>query len=131
MKARKIYILPAGDGKVPFLEFKSGLDEKARQKIDYGLSCLALFPEYWSEPHVKHFTIERYTQLWEYREKSKILLRIIFALDRQGNIIILKPFVKRHNRETMQSLDAALSLLNTIPAEDYLEYIPHSQAAAK
>lgn len=131
MNARKIYIFSADDGKIPFLEFLSGLDKKARKKIDYGLSCLALFPEYWSETHVKHFTIERYTQLWEYREKSKILLRIIFALDRRGNIIILKPFVKRHDRETMQSLDAALSLLSSIPPQNYLEYVPHSQAAAK
>ena len=47
-----------------------------RKKLQYGLRCLACFPEYMTEPHVKHFSIERYNRLYEYRERIRILVKI-------------------------------------------------------
>ncbi len=63
------------------------------------------------EPYVKHFGIERDRALYELRAKSKNLVRIIFTLMDNGDILFLVPFIKRHQRDTMQALDASLRLL--------------------
>lgn len=111
---KKIYLYKDPGGEVPFLKFLSVTDDKMREKLEHGLKCLAMFPEYMTEPHVKHFSIARYDRLYEYRERIRILVRIIFTLDRDGNIIILHPFVKRHDRNTMQALESSLRMLDTI-----------------
>lgn len=111
---RKIYLYKAPDGEIPFLKFLSVTDEKMRSKLLYALKCLILFPERMTEPYVKHFSIERYKDLYELRERIRILVRIIFTLDKDGNIIILHPFVKRHDRNTMQALESSLRMLGQI-----------------
>lgn len=63
------------------------------------------------EPYVKHFKIERYQALYELRAKSKTVIRVIFTLTGDGNVLFLSPFVKRHRRDTQQALDASLRLL--------------------
>ena len=63
------------------------------------------------EPYVKHFCIERYQALYELRAKSKNLVRIIFTLTDDGDILFLTPFIKRHKRNTMQALDRSLDCL--------------------
>jgi phage-related protein len=67
-----------------------------------------------TEPQVKHFSIERYRKLYELREKAQILLRVIFALDKNENIILLSPFVKRHKRDTSRALEDSLKMLEEI-----------------
>ncbi|GKH48139.1 type II toxin-antitoxin system RelE/ParE family toxin [Anaerotruncus rubiinfantis] len=111
---RKIYLYTEPDGGVPFLRFLAVTDEKMRQKLRHGLYCLARFPDYMTEPHVKHFNIERYKDLYEFRERIRILVRIIFTLDAAGNVIILHPFVKKHDRNTMQALESSLRMLHQI-----------------
>lgn len=111
---RKIYLYTEPDGNIPFLQFLSVTDEKMRQKIKAGLYCLTQFPEYMTEPHVKHFTIDRYKSLYEFRERIRILVRVIFTLDKAGNIIILHPFVKKHDRNTMQALESSLRMLRQL-----------------
>lgn len=111
---KKIYLYKDPGGEVPFLKFLSVTDEKMREKLEHGLKCLAMFPEYMTEPHVKHFSIARYDRLYEYRERIRILVRVIFTLDRDGNIIILHPFVKKHDRNTMQALESSLRVLGAI-----------------
>ena len=66
------------------------------------------------EPYVKHFCIERYQALYELRAKSKNLVRIIFTLTDDGDILFLTPFIKRHKRNTMQALDRSLDCLTHI-----------------
>lgn len=111
---KKIYLYTAPDGSVPFLRFLDVTDEKMRDKLLYALKCLVLFPERMTEPQVKHFSIDRYKDLYELRERIRILVRIIFTLDKYGNIIILHPFVKRHDRNTMQALESSLRMLGQI-----------------
>lgn len=113
---RKIYLYTAPDGTVPFLRFLEITDDKMRQKLLYALKCLVLFPDRMTEPYVKHFSIERYKNLYELRERIRILVRIIFALDKDGNVIILHPFVKKHDRNTMQALESSLQMLDQIKA---------------
>lgn len=114
---KKIYLYTEPDGSIPFLRFLTVTDEKMRQKLKQGLYCLAQFPDYMTEPHVKHFNIERYKDLYEFRERIRILVRIIFTLDAAGNIIILHPFVKKHDRNTMQALESSLLMLSQIENE--------------
>lgn len=113
---KKIYLYRSPDGRVPFLDFLDVAEEKLRQKLVYGLRCLAAFPERMTEPQVKHFSIERYKALYEYRERIRILVRVIFTLDKNGDIIILHPFVKRHDRNTMQALESSIRVLDCIRA---------------
>ena len=111
---RKIYLYKPPEGEPPFHKFLTTMEPKMRGKLEHGLGCLAMFPEYMSEPHVKHFSIARYSRLYEYRERIRILVRIIFTLDTNGNIIILHPFVKKNDRNTMQALEASLRMLGEI-----------------
>ena len=66
------------------------------------------------EPYVKHFCIERYQALYELRAKSKNLVRIIFTLSDDGDILFLTPLTKRQQRTTMQALDRSLDCLTHI-----------------
>jgi hypothetical protein len=89
------------------------LNEKQRQKL---LSLFALMLQapvsVMREPYVKHFTLERYSSLYELRAKSKTLVRIIFTMTPDGDVLFLTPFVKQHRRDTMQALESSLSLLD-------------------
>lgn len=86
-----------------------------------GKSCFRFLPfsynlqrQSCAEPYVKHFCIERYQALYELRAKSKNLVRIIFTLTDDGDILFLTPFIKRHKRNTMQALDRSLDCLTHI-----------------
>lgn len=111
---RKIYYFKPEGKTAPFLGFMDSLDSKARQKIIYALQCMAISPGKLSEPQVKHFSIERYKRLYELREKSRVLVRIIFIPDAAGNIILLHPFLKQHKRNTYQALETSLGMLEQI-----------------
>ena len=64
----KIYTFCERDGQSPFLSLFHKLDKKLQQKILKGLRCMVLYPSYRTQPHVQHFTSERYSGLYEYRE---------------------------------------------------------------
>lgn len=121
---KKIYLYKPPGEEAPFLRFLAGTEPKMRKKLRYGLRCLACFPEYMTEPHVKHFSIERYNRLYEYRERIRILVRVIFTLDENGDIILLYPFVKKHDRNTMQALEASVHIMEKIRAspDSIIEY---------
>ena len=111
----KLLIAVPAEGSAPRLDFFGALDEKQRQKL---LSLFALLLQspaaVMREPYVKHFCIERYQALYELRAKSKNLVRIIFTLTDDGDILFLTPFIKRHKRNTMQALDRSLDCLTHI-----------------
>lgn len=112
MRTIKIYVPPGQPG--PLLEFLAMLDEKLRHKLlrqIFRLSQIRLCDL--KEPHFKHFVLEKYTQLYELREKNKILARIIFTI-RDGDIILLEPFIKRQPRDTMKALEQSLKMLADI-----------------
>ena len=50
---------------------------------------------------------------YELREKNKVLARIIFTI-RDGDIILLAPFIKRQPRDTMKALEQSLKMLADI-----------------
>ena len=106
---RLLYVAPK-DGQAPLLAFLDALEPKLRQKL-YSQFFLLLKPPLPREPIVKHFTISKYNQLYELRSKSKIMVRIIFTISDNDDILFLTPFVKRHKRNTMTALDSSLKLL--------------------
>ncbi len=111
---RLLIAVPA-EGATPILEFFAALDKKQRHKL---LSLFVLMIQspvaVMREPYVKHFSLERYQDLYELRAKSKNLVRIIFTLTDRGDILFLEPFIKRHKRNTMQALDRSLNYLDHI-----------------
>ena len=109
MRAIKVYCRPGQPP--PLTAFLEGLDDRLAEKIIRQIFHLADTPlSEMHEPHVKHFVIERYGQLYELREKSRILVRIIFTIC-GGDILLLVPFIKKEKRHTMQALEASLKML--------------------
>ena len=64
---KKVFLYLSPDGESPFLRFLSVMEPKLRTKLVRGIGNLAAIPEYMTEPHVKHFSLERYAALYEYR----------------------------------------------------------------
>ncbi len=108
----KLLITAPNEGVPPLYDFLDGLEEKQRQKLFSLFALLLQAPDAaMREPYVKHFKIERYQALYELRAKSKNLVRIIFTLTEEGDVLFLAPFIKRRRRDTMQALDISLRLL--------------------
>ena len=111
---KKVFLYLAPDGDAPFLRFLSVMEPKLRARLVQGIGNLAAIPEYMTEPHVKHFSLERYAVLYEYRARMRIMVLVIFTLDREGNIILLHPMVKKRDRNTMQALETSLRMLERL-----------------
>ena len=122
MRSVKIYHPPGRAA--PMDQFINSLDSKLQKKLRFQLFLLATKPDYeLKEPHFKHFVLEKYSQFYELREKGRILVRVIFVI-RDGDILLLTPFVKRQPRDTMRALEWSLSMLDELRehpeyAEDY------------
>ena len=119
MRAIKVFQPPGQTA--PLEEFLSTLDNKLQKKLRRQFFLLA-HAELCNlkEPHYKHFALEKYSQFYELREKSKILVRIIFVVYGE-DILLLTPFVKRQPRDTMRALDASLVMLAEIQEHpDYM-----------
>lgn len=112
MHTVKIYHPPGRDA--PMEQFLASLDKKLQAKLKRQLIMLAHARlSDLHEPHFKHFVLERYSQLYELREKSRVLVRVIFVI-RDGDILLLTPFIKRQPRDTMRALEASLGMLAEI-----------------
>ena len=112
MRVIKVYRPPGSRG--PLLEFLSLLEEKLRRKLLWQIWRLSQIPLYeLKEPHFKHFVLEKYSQLYELREKNRVLVRIIFTIQ-DGEVILLEPFIKRQSRDAMRALDQSLGMLAEI-----------------
>ena len=111
---RKIYLFQPPGKTAPFLDFMDSLDGKAQKKVLFALKKMVISTGKLSEPQVKHFSIERYRKFYELRERIRVLVRIIFTIDEAGNIILLHPFIKRHQRNTYQALEISLGMLEQI-----------------
>ena len=97
-------------------KFLSLLEPKLRRKLRWQFFKLSKTERLeLKEPHFKHFALERYSSLYEMREKSKILVRVIFTIDdASGDIVLLAPFIKRQPRDTMRALEQSLCMLAEI-----------------
>ena len=111
---KKVFLYLSPDGESPFLRFLSVMEPKLRTKLVRGIGNLAAIPEYMTEPHVKHFSLERYAALYEYRARMRIMVRVVFTLDGDGNIILLHPMVKKRDRNTMQALETSRRMLERL-----------------
>lgn len=111
---KKLLMFTPPEGAPPLPVFLKTLNPKLVAKLENLFVMLAVSPGLLQEPYVKHFTIERYSALYELRAKSKLLVRIIFTIQPGGDILFLTPFIKAHKRNTMQALDASLNMLSQI-----------------
>lgn len=109
MRAIKVYRPPGQDP--PFEAFLAQQDPKLRCKLRWTLFRLSQMERCeLKEPHFKHFALERYSDFYELREKNKILVRVVFTF-RDGDILLLAPFVKRESRDTMRALERSIGML--------------------
>ncbi len=108
----KLYICAGVDNTRPeLLTFMGGLDSKLRQKLIVEFAMLASTPlGLLGEPHVKHFSLEKYRGLYELRAKGKAMVRIIFT-QMDGKLLLLFPFEKKQSRDTEKALESALKVL--------------------
>lgn len=98
----------------PVNAFLDGLEVKFREKLIRQIVFLSHTPSIGlREPHYKHFSIERYSTLYELRERGKVLVRIIFTYY-DGDILLLHAFIKRQPRDTVQALEQSLRILAEI-----------------
>lgn len=110
MKGIQIYKPP--ERASPVASFLDGLEPRLRDKLVWQLYQLTKTPRpLLKEPHYKHFTLERYRDLYELREKGKVVVRIIFTFNAQGGVTLLHAFIKRQPRDTMQALEQSIRIL--------------------
>ena len=110
MKDIKVYTPP--ERAAPVARFIDSLEPRLREKLIRQLIELPRTPRSaLREPHFKHFALERYRELYELRERGKVLVRVIFAIQADGGILLLHGFVKRQSRDTMQALEQSLNIL--------------------
>ena len=101
--------------------FIESLDPRMREKLNWQLFRLAYVrPCQLREPHFKHFSLERYRDLYELREKGKQLVRIIFIVRPNGEVLLLHGFYKRQKRDTNLALEQSLRILAEL--RDHPEY---------
>ena len=95
--------------------FIESLEPKLREKLVWQIFRLSRTPPAGlKEPHYKHFSIEKYRDFYELREKNRIVIRIIFTVQSNGEILLLYAFQKRQSRDTMQALERSLKLLSLL-----------------
>ncbi len=115
----KVYKPPGCDSQVE--AFIEDLEPKLRNKLVLQIFRLSRTPPAGlKEPHYKHFSIEKYRDFYELREKSRIVIRLIFTVRPDGEVLLLHAFVKRQSRDTMRALERSLKLLSSL--RDHPEY---------
>ena len=109
----KVYQPP---GQVSQVEaFIEGLHPKLREKLVWQIFRLSRTPPAGLEkPHYKHFSIEKYRDFYELREKNRIVIRVIFTMLPSGEVLLLHAFQKRQSRDTMRALEQSLRLLSLL-----------------
>ena len=110
---RKIYIYE-NEGKCQIAEFFLKSNPKILKKLEYQLEYIRDKHNGFTEPHVKHFTIEKYRRLYELRVKAAgTMVRVIFY-DKDGEVLLLYAFYKRDRKDTEKALETSLKILNSI-----------------
>lgn len=120
----KVYQPP---GQISQVEtFIEGLHPKLRDKLVWQIFRLSRTPPAGlKEPHYKHFSIEKYRDFYELREKNRVVIRVIFTVLPSGEVLLLHAFQKRQSRDTMRALEHSLKLLSLLRdhPEHAVEYI--------
>lgn len=101
-------------GKSQITEFINNSNPKIRKKYEFILNLIADENNRLKEPYVKHFSIEKYKQLYELRLKAaNTMIRIIYY-EADKNIILLHAFVKRDRRDTEKALEYSLKIIEKL-----------------
>lgn len=104
-------------GKSQITEFINNSNPKIRKKYEFILNLIADENNRLKEPYVKHFSIEKYKQLYELRLKAaSTMIRIIYY-EADKNIILLHAFVKRDRRDTEKALEYSLKIIEKLNRE--------------
>lgn len=114
---RKVYVF--ADDRNCFVEaFFQKADKKIQNKFKYQLEYIKNEQNVFAEPHVKHFSIEKYRQLYELRIKAAgTMVRVIFY-EHDGEIILLHAFYKRDRKDTEKALETGLKILHSLLEDD-------------
>lgn len=114
---RKVYVF--ADDRNCFVEaFFQKADKKIQNKFKYQLEYIKNEQNVFAEPHVKHFSIEKYRQLYELRIKAAgTMVRVIFY-EHEGEIILLHAFYKRDRKDTEKALETGLKILHSLLEDD-------------
>lgn len=119
---KQIYTYCDENGMSPVLEFLRKSDRKIKNKFKYQLGILITENKILCEPHIKHFSIERYRQFYEFRIKvSKKVVRIIFC-EQGDSIILLHAFYKHDKRDTENALETAMKIYNKLESDSLLPF---------
>ena len=112
---RKVYIYDDGESQVE--KFFSKADIKIQNKLRFQLEYIKDVRNSFTEPHIKHFTIDRYKELYELRIKAAgTMVRVIFY-ENDGDILLLYAFYKHDKRDTQRALDTAIKILSSYKAD--------------
>ena len=96
----------------PAAAFIDSLEPRLREELLRQLITLpGTPPSALREPHYKHFAIEKYRDLYELRERGKLIVRVIFTYRTDGQILLLHGFVKQQSRDTLRALEQSLRAL--------------------
>ena len=110
---RKIYAYTK-DNRSSVEEFIKATNDKIKEKLIFQLSYIRDESNPFCEPYVKHFSMERYRQMYEIRVKAaERMMRIIFY-EKNGEIILLHAFYKHDRKDTEKALEAAHKILENI-----------------
>lgn len=119
---KQIYTYCDENRQSPVLDFLRNSDDKIRKKFKYQLNVLTMENRILCEPHVKHFSIERYRQFYEFRIKvSKKVVRIIFC-EQGENIVLLHAFYKHDKRDTENALEYTLKIYDKLETKSLLPF---------
>ncbi len=87
---------------------------KIQSKLVFQMRLLADERTPFCEPHIKHFSIEKYKRLYEMRLRSAgTMVRVIFY-EHAGEVVLLHAFYKRGKKDTERALEYALKVLYAI-----------------
>ena len=112
---RKVYIYDAVESQVE--KFFSKADIKIQNKLRFQIEYIKDVRNSFTEPHIKHFTIDRYKELYELRIKAAgTMVRVIFY-ENDGDILLLYAFYKHDKRDTQRALDTAIRILSSYKSD--------------
>ena len=112
---RKVYIYDAGESQVEKFFLKA--DIKIQNKLRFQIEYIKDVRNSFTEPHIKHFTIDRYKELYELRIKAAgTMVRVIFY-ENDGDILLLYAFYKHDKRDTQRALDTAIRILSSYKSD--------------
>lgn len=114
---RRIYTYEK-NGICPIDDFFRKANDKIKRKLLFQLEYIKDEHNVFAEPYVKHFSIEKYRQLYELRIKAAgTMVRVIFY-EQNNEIILLYAFYKRDRKDTEKALETGLKILHSLLEED-------------